>query len=567
MKWIRRTVVVLALLALVAGAGYWTLTSSTALGTDLRQLVSNQILGAVNSRLEPQLDWDGSEFERPGTLRLKGLTLTAPDGTRIVEVATAEIVLTELPKRGEPIAIERVTLRDGTVRVIASEDGGYVGLTPFVKPDPNPPSGAGNSADGPPPDITEILNLRRFEILNIDLEYDDGRHDEPMQLPGFDLALDITPTSEMTPDVESDPTDSAARGDVMGPVRPPSPMSGVATNAPGETAPSGPAWYAMAFKLGREPGLRLDVDGRFNLNTYAVWLDETTAKIEVNDDTLTSVPGRFRTILEQYRVRGVVTVNARGTIDPLTMTESNARVEVIASGVDVSVNEYRFPLDRLRSVYTIQRGSLNLASFRLDAVGGKLDATGTFPLTGEGEGRLVYDASGFNLQRFLASGSAEKAPKLAGIVATNGNVRLDASRPTDSLSGEGTFEIQNGRFVALPIVTKFADVLAVIDTLESATTLNHRADGDFTVHPTEIRLSRMRLVTTAFAAQITGPVGYDGMLDLKVNAGPFRRAQALFGETLSSIFNKLTPEFVTYRVRGSLGDPKISVVPLGGGSG
>lgn len=549
MKALRTIVIAVVVLALVGVGGFWLITSATILGQDLRDYVSAQILQAVNDPLVPQLGWDKAEFDRPGTLRLNDVSLVAPDGTDIVRVATAEIVLTEVPKVGEPIAIERVTLSNGTVRIISDGQGGYIGLTPFVKDSDEP---GDEDPEGEKVKITDILNLRRIEITGIDLVYDDGNEAGPMELPGFEFIADIKPAGSSNQAERDDPVEA---GDEAGPRRMIS--SG---------APTGEAWYDLDFEVGRKPGFALDVVGRININTYAAWLDGTTASITVDETTLGSLPGRVRSLMEQYKVSGEVTANINGLIDPLTLANSNATARINASGVNVSVGEYRFPLSRMVVDATLQGSLARLDTFEIEAVDGRLDATGTYPLDGAGEGEIRWTVTGFDLQQFLASDPGSGPPKIAGLFATEGRVSVSGESPAQSLSGKGTFELTEGRLVALPIVSQLADVLAVFDALRSATTLNHRANGNYAISPDRVVLSDTRLVTTAFAAEISGPIYFDQTLDLKVNAGPFRRAQQLFGETLSNIFNTLTPDLITYRVRGTLSEPEVSVSALGGGS-
>jgi len=545
MKFFRRLVIAVLLLVVVAGGGLYLLTTNTAIGSDLRSVVSNQIQGAINSRTVPQLDWTEAVYERPYTLRLNGLSLTAPDGTAIVEVATAEIKLAEIPNTRDPIAIERVLLADGTVRLIADGNGGYVGLTPFVKPsdapDPEP-----EPDDGPRPDLTEILDLRRLEIRDIDLVYEDGRADEPMSIPGFGLALDLQPVYDAP---------AVAGVDV----------SPTAETAGNNGAPSGPGWYQMAFNAGREPGLELAVNGRFNVNSYQAWIEDTTADITVDESTMSSLPGRVQSLLKQYEVRGQIGLVASASIDPMDFGSSDVKASVDASGVNVALGEYRFPLDHFTSSMQVTEGSAFVRNFVIEAVGGTLTAYAEYPLGGSGGVTVEWDIEKFDLQRFLASKSESGPPKIAGLFTMMGKATADASDPMQTLSGNGTFHLEDGRLMALPIVSQLANTLAVFDQLKGATTLNHRADGTFTLHPERAELSETTIVTTAFAAKVRGPIGFDQSLDLRVNAGPFRRAQQLLGDTIGNIFNKLTPDLVTYRVRGTLGEPKISVAPLGGG--
>ena len=426
MKLFVKLVGVVVMLAVLGVGGLWLVTSQTAVGQSLRDIASNQIQSAVNSRIVPELGWAEAEFERPGTLRLNGLFLRAPDGTSIVEVARAEIELVDVPRPNRPITIRRVTLAEGEVRLIADGEGGFVGLTPFVRgsgdatPEPEPET----EVDSEPVDITEILDLRKLEIQNIDLVYDDGHAAEPMRVPGFSLALDVRPVDDVDADTTPDAPapDAVAAGVEPGPMRP--------ANETEAEAPTGPAWYEMAFEAGRKPGLELDVNGRFNLNTYAVWLDGTTAYVDIDDDTLGTLPGQVRNLLEQYGVRGELSVTLAGLVTPLSIAESDAEVTITGSGLNVEVGEYRFPLDHLAIHADLDEGVAELDELRIDAVGGKLTVSGSYPVTGSGPASAVWSVETFDLQRFLASHSAaDGPPKIAGLFTMHGEANTDAGDP------------------------------------------------------------------------------------------------------------------------------------------
>ena len=147
------------------------------------------IVGIANSYLVPQIAFDGLTYQAPGTVVLTGVRLTAPDGTRILEMDSMTVTLAQVPRIGEPIVIERIALGAPTIRLISTQlpDGsmGFAGLSPIVK------GGLNKDVDATTPveveenfQLSRVLQLREIVITNGSFFYDAGDGSLPMTVAG-----------------------------------------------------------------------------------------------------------------------------------------------------------------------------------------------------------------------------------------------------------------------------------------------------------------------------------------------------------------------------------------------
>lgn len=148
---------------------------------------------------------------------------------------------------------------------------------------------------------------------------------------------------------------------------------------------------------------------------------------------------------------------------------------------------------------------------------------------------------------------------LGGVLDVAGDVAGPVAPPGTSLAGSGSMRLVGLDVARVPVITALVhEVVGRLGgrrtgTLESAWSL----DG-----PT-IVLSDTTLEAPVIAARGSGRVGFDGRLDLSVNAGPLEKLQGQLGG-VGRIFGRITDALVTYRITGTTGDPKVRVKPLGG---
>src|SRR4051812_35624696 len=100
----------LALVGLVLVAGGVLAALAWWRPASVQDWVGRQVVAVANAHLVPRLGYAHVEYHAPGEVVLSGVTLTAPDGTRVLDVGGMTITLAEVPHVGQPIVIERISL-------------------------------------------------------------------------------------------------------------------------------------------------------------------------------------------------------------------------------------------------------------------------------------------------------------------------------------------------------------------------------------------------------------------------------------------------------------------------
>jgi len=487
-------------------------------GGDVRDYVARQVIGIANAYLHPEIDFETSAYEAPGTFRLLGATLTGADGTRVIDVEALTITLGKVPRVGEPIVIERVALEGGTVRLVFDEKGGPKAFDPFVKRDPTDQAEEQEVEENFR--LSNVLELRNIDISGVDLVYETAGEAEPMRLDALELALDIKPAGE-------------------------------------------PGWYAASIDAGREPGLTLDSVGRFNVDEGLFDFKTSTARADLGAETRRGLPPQLRGFLESRDARGSAELTFSGRLPIASFEKADLAFALRGSGVNLAAGEYRLPLDALEVDADLDGGNVTVSRIDANLLGGTLAGSGQGNIAAEPPaGDLRWSITNVELREFLRTKpGGDEPPKLAG--RTTGSGVLTFSRAADGgieLGGRGKLDVVDGRLVAIPIIPELTKVVA--DGGGGDGSLDHELQATFNVHSENLELTEGKLTTSAIVARGTGTIGYDGALDLSLNAGPLEKLQSLLGR-VGDIFGKITDQLVKYRVKGTVDDPKVSVAPLG----
>ncbi len=489
--------------------------------TRLLDYLGAQVVGIANSHLVPDLSFQTIRYDPPYTLSLGGVRLTAPDSTRVLDLGRMDITLAETPRMGQPIRIARLELRNGAVNLINDPaanggEGGLRGLSPLVTPRPERER---TDAEKPEFSLSNVLVLSKIVIDGIDLVYDAGDGSSPMRLDALAADLDIVPISD--------------------------------------TGLEGTGWYELKLASGRKPGLELDLDGRINIESFELALNRVTAEVDLDDQTATTLPPRLAAVVNRHQLRGLMRAVVSGRV-PL-MDPGKAELDLhagLTNGRGV-FGEYQIPLDSVELRAGMASGVVDLRTLGVQALGGTMTAEGRVVL--DGDARLSWNLQGMDLRALLATGGGQ-TPRMAGKVTSTGGVRAPMADPMAGLSGAGQIDVREGRLVNVPILSDLVSVMQV--TGLTGNTLRDTFSSPFTITPTAVRLDNFDFRTPAIAARGSGTIGFDGTLNLSVNGGPLESIQNKLGP-IGGILGKITDQFVTYRVRGTTADPRVSVQPLG----
>lgn len=525
--------VVLVLVVLAAGAVYFALKSGIG-GAD--DWVVRRVVRIAETYIRPKIDFQDFEWDGSRTITLKGVTLTADDGTEVVNAGAMTIVTERVPVAGGAFIIESIELKDATLRLIqrTKPDGSieFKGLIPFTRNENI------TNQDRVDEDVklSESFKIRLINLENGGFEYDAGDGSQPMVLRG--ITLDVT----LNPGVDGS--------------------------------------YALNTELKRDRIFDLVVKGDLNLDTITLANTDLTFDADLEtEEAMSALPPQVQSLLRQYELRGLLTSKITGDLvltDPFTSTVA-ANLRLIEG--NLALGEYRFPIDRATINASLSEHRLDVSEFNVATIGGTIDFTRfTADLGTEGwPADLALDVQGLDIQRLLrAQPTEDNPPKFAGILTLTTNAAFnvqdlgDAFAGTlakDRISGEGELTLRQGRLVSIPVLSDLIDAMDVVAAVTGTATNKDKADITFTLDGKGIKMPDKGLTIDTQLAGVRGEgrINYDQTLDLSVNAGPIEKLQEGLGG-IGDILGGITDALVKYVIKGTTNDPTIEIKPLGIGA-
>jgi hypothetical protein len=525
MKTVLRLVAVIALLVVIAAGAVVILLARGGSGLD--NWLAQQVVGIANYYLVPEIKFERFRYEAPGTLTLEEATLTAPDGTVVVDATEIIVVFARTPVKGQPIEIERVTLVSPKVNLIQDDAGNFKGLMPFVR------TQRVKEQDRAPSDkqLSTVLRIRHLTMKNGGMVFDPAGDQPPMELDGLAMDMVIEPA-----------------------------------NAAGEEG----AWYAVAAHADRSPVFVFSLEGRFDIDNLVADIQNFSIDTTLDDASYSALPPPLQEQLREHEARGQFSLDMKGTV-PLRDTDSmdlsaNIRLEEF----NFAQGEYRFPIELAAIDATFKDGLGTLSNTQVLAMGGRvLVSSATINLRDDKmPANLMWKMENINLQDLLRLKPADQPPKFAGILHGEGRVSVDAAAPKETVDGWGTLALREGRLVNFPLVTGFMNIFNVVQNLSGKPggKYTDTADIEFDLDPKEVEIEKVNIVTQfAVVRGASNPVGtitYEGIMDLRVNAGPLEKMQQMLG-VIGKVIGAVTDQIASYRVHGDIGKPKITPQLLG----
>lgn len=509
-----------AALAVLVGAG-WVILSRPGASDALGEWVARQAVAIAEAYIVPDVEFESFRYRSPGTLELSGLTLTAPDGTQVVRAGLARVILAETPALNQPITIETIELENATLRLLAAPGGGFKGLVPFVEGEAAAdPEGVEENVR-----LSRVLRIQSLSLKNGSLEYDDGTGAPPMVLQGVSLQTGI------------------GRGE------------------------AGDEWYPLDIEssAGDASLARLALKGALNVDTLVARLENLNLKMHLQESSYGVLPPSLQQTLREHDARGQLEISATGDLALQSIAASRLQSTMTLRDFNVASGEYRLPIDSAEFPMSISEGRLSMSTGTISTLGGAVRATNlTAELAQAGMPiRFDWQAENLDLQRMLrvATPSGE-APKLAGIVASSGQVRTALASPKEQLAGGGELTLREGRLTIIPVIQELAEAMNLFTDLVRSAGAGSTVDARFDLEPRGVALRELAVDTPVAAARGGGTIGFDGSLDLLVNGGPLEKTQGLFGK-IGEAIGQVSDKLMKYHITGSVGDPEVRVRPLG----
>jgi hypothetical protein len=490
--------------------------------------VGSQLLDIGGSYLQPTLHFERLTYQRPRTIVLKNLMLSSPDPAHpgqsvvILAVRQAQLTLTEIPERGQPIRFSEVILESPEIRAIAVAPGapGFVGFAHLLKESPSASAPAGGTAPPEPPmKLSDFLLIRRVKIHNGLIRYDPRiANTHPLELDGINTTLDFTPETK-------------------------------------------PGVYTIQTAIVRKPVFALELQGQVNIDTMVLQLARFSMTLELQKNTNHYLPPALQSVLAAHEVTGRLRVEATGTLPLANYRQAALHSTATLTAAQVAVGEYRLPLDSLESDLSVSDGAVNILKTDAELLGGQVHLTGTVPLYRVLPMNLAVAVRNIQIQKTLRSVDPNTPPAYAG----NVNGELTFAAPLDGWNahagGKGKLTLRDGRIDTIPVVGGIITTLnkVVGEAIGGGSrSLTDRADVSFAFTGDRIQIDQITGSAGALALRGDGTVGFDGQMDLRLNAGPMERLQNALGD-IGRLWASASDALAGYRITGFVGDPHVSV--------
>ncbi|MBN8598305.1 MAG: hypothetical protein J0L78_11590 [Planctomycetes bacterium] len=531
MKKLKKLVTLLILLVVVAAVagGAFVFFSLRSGSGGLETWLGKQLVGIASTYIEPTIDFKTVRYTYPGTVVLTGVTFTAHDKTRVVELERLTVTLSEIPAIGSPLKIERVELDKPTISLISIPGGGFKGLVPFVRSVP------GRESAQTPAEykLSSVLQLRKLVVRDGAVLYDAGNNQPVMKLDGMTSDMDIKPI---------------AHGSETG-------------------------WYELVFNAGKAPGVEIAAKGQVNVDTSVADLADAQMRVTLDETTIQGLPPQLQSTLRAAEARGKLAADFSGRIPFLVWRTSEIRGRITLTDFNVAAGRFKFPIDRGTVPISLSGGVANLSPIEVELLSGQFASSITanlsdsmIPVQGN------WQATNLDLERLMrAQQDVNAPPGFQGQLNSAGNFGVSAGVPNPdanpytilaTATGAGTLDIANGRLFVVPGLMDAMNLATgkSVSFVDDAT--RHTLDAAFNITGQGIQITQSHLVASALDARATGLIDWHMNLNLSATANPIAAVTQPLG-AVGRLIGNVTKEMLQYQITGAVGDPKVSVKPFG----
>ncbi|HEY3244459.1 MAG TPA: hypothetical protein VGM03_14030, partial [Phycisphaerae bacterium] len=266
------------ILFIIAAAGLWLWIGRPG-DTELENWIGRYLVEVLEHHITPAISLGALDYRRPRTVLVKDVRLVSDD-VPLLQIERLLLELAQVPRRDEPVVIQRIELNKPRLQFVSRRDGGLVGWSNFVRPK------ALHEPEAVPPGwrFSDALQMRNFTIDGGEVVYDPGTG-EAMTLPGIDLRLDTPP-------------------------------------AEGE-----PGWYRIAAKLSRKQLFDADINGRINVDDGRLDLQEFKLDAALDEKRYGIFPPNVQSALARHQVRGALAIALTGTTKFPEWTGTSAQLK------------------------------------------------------------------------------------------------------------------------------------------------------------------------------------------------------------------------------------------------
>jgi hypothetical protein len=551
----RFLLILLCLIVIAGGAGIYLFRAvSTSGSSPIEAWIAGQLEAIADDYLNPRLSFSDLDYTYPGTISLRNLRLTADDPANpgktidILGADSAVLTLAEVPQVGKPIVIERIELNQPLVSVVAVKPGSgeFVGFSHLVKKHTVPAQASTTAPSTSAPArrnrLSDFLRMRLVQIQNGKILYDPRiAGTEPMTLDQINTTLKLAPDKDA-------------------------------------------GWHMLSLAVARDPLFDMSTAGQINLDTFDVRDFAFKIKADVQQDKLDYLPPQMQKVLRQYDVRGSLYMLVIGEFPLMHPQNGSADVEIRLSGANVTLDQYRIPVDELSVNANFEDNLLTLNMLRIAALGGVATVTGTAETIDAIDSDLKFEIKDMMLQELLAKRETGRPPTIAGKLNASAEIAAPllviaakATPPSTQPASYMRFASQNlpekwgslkldlaeGRLTGAPgfasLISAFRAAARLVDVkINDQARPSERAKVAAELAGDKAQISEITFIGDYLAGRGKGTITLDRKLDLLINAGPIEKVQSMLG-VVGGAIAKVTDKLLAYRVSGTLQAPKVEV--------
>jgi autotransporter translocation and assembly factor TamB len=512
-KWLKLTVIGAACALVVVGGVAWLYVHLGKRGTSrLEQWIGQQIVGVVQGHLNCTAEFETLDYQSPKTVEVTGLSLSR-DGNEFVGASRMLIELGQRPRVSEPIQIKLIEVDDPHLIFKAAPGGGFVGWNNLVRSEvvENPDSVEVGKR------LSDVLVLRHVEVKNAQLVYEPADGNAAMKLTGLGFAMDTVPEAH------------------------------------------DPGWYALKGAFRREGLSEFNAEARLNLDTAVIEIKRIEGALTLDKEQYSMMPPPVQELLGKHEVRGSLTLSVSGRVPLKDFFGAELSVRAELTDAYASIEEYKLPINRID--LSVEMADRNVkATLAAELLDGDIDGQAKIGLAEAMPLNASWHLKSIEISEMLPDATQEGASRYAGKVFISGSAKARLKDMPASLSGSGIFNITQGNLTFLP---GFTDLVRTVTSNASFAqpSFTHKAGGQYVIQPHAVRIEQMEIETDWMAAHGRGEIGFDGLIDFDVNAGPLEKLQGKLGFA-GDIFGQITDKIVTYQVHGPMMEPMITVRPF-----
>ena len=474
---------VLVLASGLVGVWYWIGMAGTS---PLERWIGTQVKSIAGSYLNPRVEFDDIDYQRPYTVVLTKFRLTVDDSDNtgktldVIYVEKLRLELAEIPSEGKPIRIKELILDHPKINAIAARsDGKFMGFSNMLKD--TTASGAQPASESSR--LSDVFQIVLLQIIEGQVVYESrGSGQPPMILDAINSRMDVKKNEQ--------------------------------------------GWYKLAATLDRKPVFALSANGSLDLDHLVLSLDALQLDMELGQKQYSTLPASLQQMLKEHEVTGALKLAASGLL-PLSDPASGDMVATLAmDNARFVAGEYKGEARNVNAKLLLKGHHAVLDHLEADTLKGKIHLDADIALVDPFSGRIQLTAKDILLEETLRSaGGGAGNTKYKGVM----NADITLTGPMNQIltrsAGSGWVKLRNGRLVGLRVIADVGQALAQkITSISFGRTQSYpdtdTADLEFQFVGDKVHFTKIDAQTATFAITGNGDVWFDKRLSLLLNGGP-----------------------------------------------